>query len=149
MSRIKLSDDPDYSTVGGDTLEELIPNYYTNKIELDSYKKICDVTNAKIKDLMLEAGEDEHDVGDLNAKRIVVEKETINEEKLLYILYKYNIPNVIKTKEYVDMDALESYLYNNEVSTEFITDLAKCKSKTEIVQLRVTKKKSKKDKENI
>lgn len=148
MSRLNLSNEPDYGYVGGKTLDELIPNYYANKQELDDYKKICDITNAKIKDLMLEAGEDEHTVGEYTAKRTVVEKESISEEKLMAVLRKYNVPDVIKNKEYVDMDALEGYLYNNVMSTEFATDLASCKSVTEVVQLRVTKKKPKKKKED-
>ena len=146
MSRLNLSNEPT-EDVGGSTLDELIPNYYLNKQELDSYKKICDTANAKIKDLMLEAGEDEHTAGEYVAKRTVVEKESMSEDKLMAVLRKYNVTGVIKTKEYVDMDALEGYLYNTEVSTEFATDLASCKTVTEVVQLRVTRKKSKKKEE--
>ena len=148
MSRLNLSDEANYPDIGGETLDELIPQYYENKQELDSYKKICDSANAKIKDLMLEAGETEHSTDDFVAKRIVVEKESISEEKLMAVLRKHHITDVIKTKEYVDMDALEDYLYKNVVSADFATDLANCKTVTEVVQLRVTRKKAKKKSED-
>jgi hypothetical protein len=145
MSRLNLTEEKDYETTGGLTLEELIPSYYLNKRELDSYKKICDTSNAKIKDLMLAANENEHQVGDLVAKRTVVTKESMSEDKLMAVLHKYNIDGIIKTREYVDMDALESYMYNNELSPEIASDLASCVTTTEVVQLRVTRKKSKKE----
>ena len=143
MSRLNLSE----VEACGDTLEELIPNYYENKQELDSYEKICSAANAKIKELMLQAGEDTYTVDDYTAKRIVIEKESMNEEKLLAVLHKHNVTEVIKTREYVDMDALEALLYNNgDAPSDFVADLASCKSSTQVVQLRVSKKKPKKAK---
>lgn len=142
MSRLNLTEDPTTEL----SLEELIPEYAENKSELDSYKKICDKENAQIKDLMLAQGLDEKDAGGYTAKRSVSVRETLNEAKLMEVLKKYNVPGIIKTKEYVDMDALEAYLYGADMlSTAFATDLEACKEKTEIVTLRVSVTKKKKE----
>lgn len=129
-----------------ETLDTLIPQYAKDKKELDSYKKLCDTENAKIKQLMLESGEDTHEAEGYVAKRIVVTKETLNEERLLMLAKQHNVP-IIKTKEYIDMDVLESLMYNGEVSQEFIADLATCRSTTEVIQLRISKAKVKKEDE--
>lgn len=146
MSRLNLSqtsieDEPI------ETLDELIPNYALNKIELDSYKKICDSANVKIKDIMYKLGEEKHESNGWIAKRTVVEKESFNEDKLLNVIKKYNIKDVIKTKEYVDMDVLESYLYNNEASSELAADLASCKIVKEEIRLTISKIKNKENKQ--
>jgi chromosome segregation ATPase len=126
-------------------LDNLISTYALNKQELDSYKKICDVENAQIKDLMYQFGETEHSNGEYVAKRTEVEKESLNEEKLLAVIKAHNIKDVIRTKEYVDMDALESYLYNNEATNELAADLAKCKETKTEVRLTVHRVKKKKE----
>ena len=147
MSRLNLSENDaaeiTYEAFGN--LDELIPNYAENKRELDSYKKICDAANTQIKNLMLEAGEDTHEAGGYVAKRTVIEKETIDETILLSVLKKHGITHVIKTKEYVDMDELEAYLYNNMPSTDLATDLSKCKSTKEEVRLTIRKAKNKEE----
>ena len=106
MSRIPFSEEP--TELGATTLDELIPQYGENKSELDSYKKICEAENAKIKDLMLASGTSEYRTSGWVAKRTVVEKESINEERLLVILKRHNLESVIETRECVNMDALES-----------------------------------------
>lgn len=135
MARLNLADAA--IATPSDNLDELIPNYAVNKAELDSYKKLCDADNAKIKDLMKLAGEDEHVAGEFVAKRTIVEKESIDESMLLLVLKKHHIEGVIKTKEYVDMDALESYLYNHETDNAFAADLAGCKEVKQEVRLTV------------
>ena len=142
MSRLNLTEEEATPL----TLEELIPQYAENKNELDSYRKICDKENAQIKDLMREEGITEKEAGGFTAKYSVTKRESINEEKLLEVLKKYKVPGIIKTKEYVDMDALEAYLYGADtLSTEFATDLEACTEKTEIVTLRVGVTKKKKE----
>lgn len=141
MSRLNLSEMPTATT----DLDNLISTYALNKQELDSYKKICDAENAQIKDLMYQFGETEHSNGEYVAKRTEVEKESLNEEKLLAVIKAHNIKDVIRTKEYVDMDALESYLYNNVATDELATDLAKCKETKTEVRLTVRRVKKKKE----
>lgn len=143
MGRLNLSEEV---TMRPATLDELIPMYAQNKAEFDNYKKICEGQNADIKRQLEELGEDEYTAGGYVAKRTVSERESMNEERLLEMLKKHNVPGVIKTKEYVDMDALESYLYNALMSDEMAADLASCREVKEVVQLRITKEKKKKEK---
>lgn len=139
--------DKHYSNITNITLEELIPQYAANKKEMDDYKKICDSENAQIKQLMLDGKISEKSAGGYVAKCTVSQRETMNEEKLLEILHNLhqtNIPNVIKTKEYIDFDALEKAIYDGKVPEYVIMEMDKAKESTQVVTLRVTKEKEKK-----
>lgn len=134
MSRIDFDKQPK-------TLEVLIPSYYQNKQELDSYTKICNEENGMIKELMANDNKDVCEVSGIIAKRTVCKRESLNEDKLIEVLRKHNIEGVIQTKEYVNMDALEDYLYNSTISPELAKELDDCRKVTEVVQLRVSRKK--------
>ena len=143
MARINLSNtEPSITT--NETLEELIPRYAFNKDELDSYTKICKEENEQIKAKLVELGENEYSTGGYTVKRIVAVKESMNEAKLLEVLRQNGIEVAIKTREYVDMDALEAYLYNNMPSEDLARQLESCRTTTETVQLRLSKAKAKK-----
>ena len=122
-------------------LQELIPHYQLNKSEMDSYKKVVDKDSKEIKMIMLESQLPEFIVGDIKATCSVSEREDFIEEALIEKLKEMNVKNVIKTKEYVDMDALENAIYNGELNA---AELASCQTKKEVVTLRVTKIKEKK-----
>ena len=53
--------------------------------------------------------------------------------------------NIIKTKPYVDFDALENALYNSKLSEKQVSDLNRAKEVKEVVTLRVSKIKKKKE----
>lgn len=143
MARIIFTDPPRLVRTD-ETLEELIPRYALNKSELDSYTKICKEENEQIKKALVELGEDEYSAGGYTVKRIVAVKESMNEAKLLEVLRQNGIEAPIKTREYVDMDALEAYLYNNTPSIDLARQLEGCRTTTETVQLRLSKTKEKK-----
>lgn len=63
---------------------------------------------------------------------------SFDEDKLLELCRQMNIPNLVKTKEYVDMDVLEGLLYNRVISAEAIAPAKVVKPDT--VTLRCTKK---------
>lgn len=142
MSRINLS--PTEPSSSNTSLETLIPQYAMNKNELDSYTKICKAENEQIKTALEELGENEYSAGGYTVKRIVATKESMNEAKLLEVLRQNGIEAPIKTKEYVDMNVLEAYLYNNEPSVDLARQLESCRTTTETVQLRLSKTKAKK-----
>lgn len=148
MARINLSQTDEAistSRTVSTTLDELIPQYAANKRELDSYTKICKEENEQIKVQLMDIGEDTYSAGGYTVKRIVAVKETMNEAKLLEVLRHNGINNAIKTLEYVDMDVLEAYLYNNAPSAELARQLEACRTTTETVQLRLSKTKTKKE----
>ncbi len=140
MSRLNLNDTEPSSTPN-ESLEELIPKYALNKSELDSYTKICKEENEQIKTALVELGENEYSAGGYTVKRIVAVKESMNEEKLLAVLKQNGIDVAVKTREYVDMDALEAYLYNNTPSAELARQIDACRVTSETVQLRLSKTK--------
>lgn len=133
------------------SLDELIPTYAENKREMESYKKICDEQNAQIKDIMKDIKDGTYITGGYKAKRIVSEKETINEDMLISLFT--SVPafvavadsyDVVKTKPYIDFDVLEKIMYDGVLSDEQIVELGKATSVKEVVSLRITKIKEKK-----
>lgn len=122
-------------------LNELIPQFYEHKQELDKYKKICEGENSDIKREMENQKITECNVQGLNAKYIVKKKESMDEQKLIQVLKERGYENFIKTREYVDMDDVESALYHNGIDKDTIMEMDKCRSVKEIIELRVTKKK--------
>ena len=136
--RISLVED---NRTAEEKLEQLIPHYQLNKSEMDSYKKIVDKDNKKIKEIMLSSQLPEFIVGDIKATCSVSVREDFIEEALIEKLKEMKVDGVIKMKEYVDMDALENAIYNGELNA---AELASCQTKKEVVTLRVTKIKEKK-----
>lgn len=144
MSRIALqTEEP--SSAPNESLEALIPRYALNKSELDSYTKICKEENEQIKAALVELGQNEYSAGGYTVKRTVAVKESMNEAKLLEVLRQNGIDLAIKTREYVDMDVLEAYLYNNTPSADLARQIDSCRTTTETVQLRLSKTKAKKE----
>jgi hypothetical protein len=128
-----------------ETLDDLIPRYAENKSLLDDYKKICDEENKKIKDMMEEGS---YESGGYKATKSVQHRESMNEDKLLDVL-KNVYPDalsvgIIKTREYVDMDALESAVYKGLISNDILMEIDKCREIKEVVTLRISKVKEKK-----
>ena len=72
----------------------------------------------------------------------VTKKETLDEEKLISLLHKY-APDTscIKTKEYIDMDELESEIYHDRLSDEAMMALNDCRIVKEIPTLTIKKPK--------
>ena len=121
-------------------LDVLIPTYAVNKAQMDGLKKVCDGQNAKIKTLMQSMTE--YEAGGYSAKRTVRVSESFDEQSLLEVLH--GIPELaktlIKTQEYVDMDALESALYHGKLTDAGVLDkINKCRIRKESVVLTVKK----------
>lgn len=127
-------------------LDELIPIYAANKLELDSYTKLCKDENSQIKKLMAELNteyEGKYATGKYKASYSISKRETMNEDILLDIAHKYNI-EVIKTKEYIDYDKLESLIYNGNLSKDILLEMNKAKEVKIVETLRVSEIKKKK-----
>lgn len=123
-------------------LKELVRLFYEDKQQLDSYKKSTEEYNEKIKESMYTLNIDEFSDDDtgLIAKIGIQNRESFNENKLIEKLKSLNIEGVIKTKEYVDMDALENAIYNELLDA---SELLPCKEVKVVKTLKVSKKKGK------
>lgn len=126
-------------------LDTLIPQYAMNKAELDGYKKICDKENAQIKSIMKDFVVDKYEAGGYKASYSVSTRETMNEDRLLEIAHNFGIPEIVKTKEYIDFDALEKAIYDGKISKEILLEMDKAKEVKEVVTLRITKVKKKEE----
>lgn len=86
-------------------LAELKEAYKARKLALDSAKKEEEKYKALLKDAMLEAGESDYtDEAGYRFERIVQERKSMDEEKLLAELHERNLTSCIATKEVVDED---------------------------------------------
>lgn len=145
MARRKLIVVDEATETAMNELDELIPQYGENKAILDDYKKICDSENARIKELMDDATT--HEVGSWKATKSVQHRESMNEEKLLDVASKhsYYLSDIIKTKRYIDMDVLEALIYKGLVPKDVLMEIDKCRETKDVVTLKITKIKEKKN----
>ena len=127
-------------------LDSLIPRYAANKAEMDDYKKICDKENAEIKAIMGDLAVQHYEAGGYKASYSVQQRESMNEDMLLEIAHRFEIPGIVKTKEYIDFDALEKAIYDGNISDDILLEMDKAKEVKQVVTLRVTKVKEKKEK---
>lgn len=91
-------------------LAELKEAYKAKKLAFDTAKKEEEKYKALLKDAMLEAGESDYtDEAGYRFERIVQERKSMDEEKLLAELRERNLTSCIKTVEAVDEDATLSF----------------------------------------
>ena len=123
-------------------LKTLVDNYGVTNAQYNLYKKQYDQENKEIKSIidkiMHEEELTEYTCEGSVFKATVKEKitEDFNEGRLLMRLKELGVEGVIKTREYVDMDELESAIYNGEVDA---TKLADCKDSTRSIRLTISK----------
>ena len=124
------------------SLKSLVESYIINKQNEEDFKKQASAENTQIKELMHEYNLTEvaTDLG--TAKITEQEKITFIEDKLIEFLKANNLADdIVKTKEYVDYDALESALYHDRITDEQKIAMAECQEKKVTTVLRINKKK--------
>lgn len=123
-------------------LGELIDKYAINKNELDSYKKLCDEDNKKIKDMMIEADLKNWSTSSFKASCSTSVRQTFDEGKLIMFFKSENIPDslgIIKTREYIDEDALEAAIYNGLIPEETVKHIGDYMTEKTVYTLKVSK----------
>ena len=123
------------------SLADIIPVYGQHKEAFDAQKKQCDEENKQIKKLMEEADVTDYSVGGYTAKYSTQERCTMNEDKLLEVIKRNKLTDLIRTKEYVDSDLLEKAIYNGQLSKEVQLEIASCNEIKLVPVLKVTKDK--------
>ena len=119
-------------------LDDLIPLYYEHNELVKKHKKVADEANKKIKKIMAEQGITEFATHGLVAKISVSERVDLMEDVLIEKIKELGIKGIIKTREYIDMDALETALYNGLINPAM---LAQAQIKKEVVTLRIRQEK--------
>ena len=124
-------------------LSEIREAYKARKIAFEQAKKEEEKYKALLKDAMFEACEKDYtDEDGYRFERIVQERKSIEEEKLLGELHERGLTSCIKTVEAVDEDATLKAVESGELPQEVLSE---CLKVTEVVMLKMTApKKSKK-----
>ena len=133
---------PDDNISNNETsLRATLKLYVDAKEGYDRYKKVVDKYNKELKDILKEYDMTEYENDDYKVKMSVSERTTIKEDLLLRKLQdvKDKYPNLIKTKEYVDMDELENLIYKNELDSDTLNKVNSCVTIKEVVTLRATR----------
>ena len=125
-----------------DDLATLIESYILNKENEKIYKDNASVENTQIKEIMHSRNITEFSTNSGTATITEQQKETFIEDALIEFLKKNNIADdIVKTKECVDFDALESAIYHEKISQDLVKKMASCKETKTTTVLRISKKK--------
>ena len=143
MSRVALSqNNENYTeTEAQDKLKHLVKDYLVNKEREKEFKDAASIQNTQIKVIMSELNIKEFETD--NGKVVLSDRKTedFNEERLIQFLKERGIENdIIKTKEYIDFDALESAIYHDKISGDNLKDMDSCKDVKITQVLRINKK---------
>lgn len=125
-------------------LKDIIDSYGPNNAKFNEYKKVCGEENGNIKALMTELELDNCQTSEWKATKKIIDKEVINEDKLIEIARKYNI-DIIRQKEYIDYDKLEEFTYAGSISKEMLLEIDTCRQSKPEVRLTVSKIKKKEE----
>lgn len=128
------------------SLDSLIPQYAANKREKDSYEKLCAAENTQIKAIMQNFAVQHYEAGGYKAVYSIQRRESVDEEMLIDVLKRNDeCEGIIKTKEYIDFDALENAIYHNRIPEDILAKMAEATEVKEIPTLKITKIKEKKE----
>lgn len=117
-------------------LAELKEAYKARKLALDSAKKEEEKYKALLKDAMLEAGESDYtDEAGYRFERIVQERKSMDEAKLLEELHSRGLVECIKTVEAVNEEATLQAVEAGSLPQEVLAD---CLNVQEVVMLKLT-----------
>lgn len=130
--------------VDTESLEVLVQQYAEMKERLDPLKKSVDKCGTEIKTQMVAGELSEYTVGDIRVSVTVTPKEDFNELQAIEILREELTPEqfekVVKTREYIDDDALEALSYNHEVDPAILKPCITPKEPTVTLRLGKAKK---------
>lgn len=118
-------------------LDGLINKYGDVKSKLADLKKEESNLNQTIKSLMI--ADDLKEVSTDTYKVVYQERtsESLDEDKVIDILKKNNVKGIVKTKQYVDEDALEQAIYNGKLDADIIKQISNAKITKTTVALMV------------
>lgn len=120
-------------------LEQLIVSFSEKKSMLDKLDKESKELNTEIKNQFSEQGIDTYEFSGYSAHTISVDNSKLNEPQLINSLkklvedgkisrQKYN--KIVKTREYIDNEALEDAIYNSFVSNDVVSSCVEHKAPT-------------------
>lgn len=130
-------------------IEDTIRSFYEKDTAMKSIKKEVDEKKETIKNYFIDNSIEEMSVDDIKCTVSSSERSTFNTDRCLAVLSnmlineeidKSKYDSIVKMQPYVDEDALEKAIYNNEFDPSKLLDCIESKT---IYTLRVSKKKGK------
>lgn len=118
-------------------LNDLVTSYAKKKSAMDALKKEVDADNKAIKTIMEDEELSEYSVDGYEVTYYKAELVSINEELMIEILKKHGVKGVIKKREYVDYDALESLIYHEKVDRKTLRAMDKARDTKEVPTLKI------------
>lgn len=141
MSRTNLNETTHVTTDTNERLSHLVRDYIINKDKEKEFKDAASAENTEIKAIMTELNLDNYETDAGKVTLSERKNESFIEDKLIEFLKTRNLAdNIVKTKEYVDFDALESAIYHEKIAGDDLKDMAECKEVTTTQVLRIKKK---------
>lgn len=99
-------------------IDDLTKQYCDAKEQEKIYKPVIKETGDQIKELLINEAPCKHAFGKYSISLSVTDKTTFDEEKLINLLKAQGHTELIKTKEYVDMEELENSVYHGEIEAQ-------------------------------
>lgn len=130
-------------------IEDTIRSFYEKDTVMKSIKKEVEEKKETIKNYFIDNSIEEMSVDDIKCTVSSSERSTFNTDRCLAVLSnmlineeidKSKYDSIVKMQPYVDEDALEKAIYNNEFDPSKLSDCIESKT---IYTLRVSKKKGK------
>lgn len=124
------------------TLDELIPIYGEQNTQCNALKKTVAELNTQLKQAIKENLQENKDIiaSGWKCKLSITDESTFNEDRLIDFAKAHNI-DVVRTKEYIDYDALENLIYNNQIEKDVLVEMNSCKDAKTKETLRISKMK--------
>lgn len=117
-------------------LARLIPEYAENNTIKLAIEKKVKAGNEAIKSIFSSVGINSYAAGGYVANMTATERVKFDEDALLSKIKELGVKGIVKKKEYVDEDALESAIYNGTINA---ADLASCQIISTTYALRIKK----------
>ena len=111
-----------------DELYDLVTDYIDNKALEAKYKSLASSDNTKIKQIMTSKNLTSFSCNSGTVTLSERKSESFNEDELIeFLMSKGHDGDIVKTKRYVDYDALESAIYHEKLSKDDVKELDKYK----------------------
>ena len=123
--RRKIFDDSTETTeINKDELSDLVADYIDNKSLEAKYKNLAASGNTKIKQIMTSKHLTSASCSTGTVTLSERKSESFNEDELIeFLMSKGHEGDIVKTKRYVDYDALESAIYHEKLSEDDVKEL--------------------------
>ncbi|MBO4543015.1 MAG: hypothetical protein J5725_07525 [Bacteroidales bacterium] len=121
-------------------LNDIVKKYFKQNTELNKRQKEVLQLGSEIKNALSKENLSEYEVDDIVVTLTTINRDILDEDGLIAEI-REQFPSVVKTKEYIDMDALENLVYTRQISPDVMAKFIIKKEPT--IRLNIKKRKGK------